>query len=256
LPVSGQNGVHFILTPGQAGVCPVARQLLGHLHEGAIVLADKAYDADWVRRQIEAAGAASNIPPMAHRCWKPCLSPVLYQARKRWPAFIRFLDDGRICLTNNAAERALRGIAIGRKAWLFAASDRGGDRAAALYTLIAMAKLNDIDPQAWLAEVLRRIADHPASRPRSAPALALEEACGSGSRRLILISPRPSPETSSLSPHRLTFPTLRSQASVHQRGVLVRASRSIRIFSDVFIQLIISDDQVCRSLSLSKISRN
>src|SRR5207237_630224 len=70
----------------------------------------------------------------------------------------------RICLTNNAAERALRGIALGRKAWLFAGSDRGGERAAAMYSLIGTAKLNDVDPQAWLADVLRRIADHPASR--------------------------------------------------------------------------------------------
>ncbi len=83
---------------------------------------------------------------------------------KRWPAFTRFLADGRICLTNNAAERALRGIALGRKAWLFAGSDRGGERAAAMYPLIATAKLNDIDPQAWLADVLRRIADHPVFR--------------------------------------------------------------------------------------------
>ena len=82
----------------------------------------------------------------------------------RWPTFTRFLDDGRICLTNNAAERALRGIALGRKAWLFAGSDRGGERAAAIYTLIGTAKLNDVDPQAWLADVLRRINDHPASR--------------------------------------------------------------------------------------------
>ena len=83
---------------------------------------------------------------------------------KRWPAFTRFLDDGRICLSNNAAERALRGIALGRRAWLFAGSDRGGERAAAIYTLIATAKLNGVDPQAWLADVLRRIAYHPASQ--------------------------------------------------------------------------------------------
>ena len=82
----------------------------------------------------------------------------------RWPAFTRFLDDGRICLSNNAAERALRGIALGRRAWLFAGSDRGGERAAAMYTLIVTAKLNDLNPQAWLADVLGRIADHPASR--------------------------------------------------------------------------------------------
>ena len=83
---------------------------------------------------------------------------------KRWPAFARFLDDGRICLSNNAAERGLRGIALGRKSWLFAGSDRGGNRAAAMYSLIVTAKMNDIDPQAWLADVLARIAGHPTSR--------------------------------------------------------------------------------------------
>jgi transposase len=83
---------------------------------------------------------------------------------KRWEAFVRFLDDGRICLTNNAAERVLRGIALGRKAWLFAGSDRGGQRAAIMYSLIVTAKLNDIDPQAWLADVLARIAEHPAHK--------------------------------------------------------------------------------------------
>jgi hypothetical protein len=98
---------------------------------------------------------------------------------KRWSAFTRFLDDGRICLSNNAAERALRGIALGRKSWLFAGSDRGGERAAALYSLIVTAKMNGVDPQAWLADVLTRIAGHPAHRidellpwnwqPRSAP---------------------------------------------------------------------------------------
>jgi len=79
---------------------------------------------------------------------------------KRIDAFTRFLADGRICLSNNAAERALRGIALGRKAWLFAGSDRGGDRAAVMFTLIQTAKLNDVDPQARLADVLARIADH------------------------------------------------------------------------------------------------
>jgi transposase len=83
---------------------------------------------------------------------------------KRWDAFTCFLGDGRICLTNNAAERALRGIALGRKSWLFAGSDRGGQRAAAMYSLMVTARLNDIDPRAWLADVLGRIGDHPASR--------------------------------------------------------------------------------------------
>ncbi len=83
---------------------------------------------------------------------------------KRWEGFTRFLDDGRVCLSNNAAERALRGIALGRKSWLFCGSDRGGDRAAAMYSLIVTAKMNDVDPQAWLADLLARIATHPAHR--------------------------------------------------------------------------------------------
>ena len=98
------------------------------------------------------------------------LSPKSETARaidyslKRWPAFTRYLDDGRICMSNNAAEREVRAVAMGRKNWTFAGSDEGGRRAAAIYTLIATAKLNGADPQAWLADVLRRIADHPAKR--------------------------------------------------------------------------------------------
>ena len=80
----------------------------------------------------------------------------------RWQAFTGFLDDGRICLTNNAAEWALRGVALGRRSWLFAGSDRGGERAA--YTLFATARLNDVDPQAWRADVLARIAEMPHNR--------------------------------------------------------------------------------------------
>ena len=90
------------------------------------------------------------------------LAKAINYMLRRWPAFTRFLDDGRVCLSNNAAERALRCVPLGRKAWLFCGSDRGGDRAAVLYTLIQSAKLNDVDPQAWLADVLARIADHPA----------------------------------------------------------------------------------------------
>jgi transposase len=82
----------------------------------------------------------------------------------RWEAFTAFLDDGRICLTNNAAERALRGIALGRKSWLFAGSERGGERAAFMYTLIVSCKMNDIDQQAWMADVLARLPDITMSR--------------------------------------------------------------------------------------------
>ena len=83
---------------------------------------------------------------------------------KRWAALTRFLDDGRLCMSNNAAERELRAIAVGRRNWTFAGSDEGGRRAAAIYTLIATAKLNDVDPQAWLADVLARMPDYPAKR--------------------------------------------------------------------------------------------
>jgi transposase len=89
--------------------------------------------------------------------------PIDYMLR-RWDRFARFIDDGRVCLTNNAAERALRGFALGRKSWLFAGSERGAARAAAVTTLIMTAKLNDIDPLAWLADVLARIADTPQNR--------------------------------------------------------------------------------------------
>ncbi len=85
---------------------------------------------------------------------------------KRWTPLTRFLDDGRLCMSNNAAERALRGIAVGRHNWTFMGSDEGGRRAAAIYALIETAKLNDIDPRAWLADVLARLPDHPAKRIR------------------------------------------------------------------------------------------
>jgi len=74
------------------------------------------------------------------------------------------VDDGRLCMTNNAAERELRAVAVGRRNWTFAGSDEGGRRAAAFYTLIATAKLNDVDPQAWLADVLAKVLDYPAKR--------------------------------------------------------------------------------------------
>lgn len=81
-----------------------------------------------------------------------------------WQGFTNFLTDGRICLTNNASEREMRSIARGRKAWLFVGSDRGGERAAMIYTLLATARLNNIDPLVWLTDVLARIADMPQNR--------------------------------------------------------------------------------------------
>jgi transposase len=81
-----------------------------------------------------------------------------------WSGLVRFLDDGRLCMTNNAAERALRCVAVGRHNWTFVGSDEGGRRAAAIYTLVETCKLNGADPRAWLADVLARLPDHPAKR--------------------------------------------------------------------------------------------
>jgi transposase len=106
----------------------------------------------WLREQRSRLSNASSVA-----------KPMDYMLR-RWDRFTRFIDDGRICLTNNAAERALRGFALGRKSWLFAGSERGADRAAVMTTLIMTAKLNGVDPQAWLADVLARMAEQPVRR--------------------------------------------------------------------------------------------
>jgi len=85
-------------------------------------------------------------------------------ALSRWAALTRYRDDGRLEIDNNAAERALRAVALGRKNWLFAGSDDGGERAAAIYSLLGTAKLNNLDPEGYLRYVLERIADHPINR--------------------------------------------------------------------------------------------
>ena len=82
----------------------------------------------------------------------------------RWEALLRYCDDGRLEIDNNAAERALRVVALGRKNFLFAGSDGGGESAATIYSLIGTAKLNGIDPESYLRNVLSRIAEHPVNR--------------------------------------------------------------------------------------------
>jgi transposase len=92
------------------------------------------------------------------------LAQAIRYALSNWVALTRYRDDGRLEADNNPAERALRAVALGRKNWLFAGSDDGGERAAAMYSLIGTAKLNDIDPEAYLRYVLERIADHPVNK--------------------------------------------------------------------------------------------
>ena len=106
----------------------------------------------WLREQRSKLSRSSSV-----------IKPIDYLLN-RWGDFARFVEDGRTCFTNNAAERALRGLALGRRAWLFAGSDRGAERAAVISTLIMPAKLNGVDPQAWLADVFARIAEIPQSR--------------------------------------------------------------------------------------------
>jgi transposase len=92
------------------------------------------------------------------------LAKAIHYALERWAALMVFIDDGRVEMDNNAAERALRAVAVGRKSYLFAGSDNGGERAAAINSLLGSAKLNGIDPEAYMTAVLRRIIDHPINR--------------------------------------------------------------------------------------------
>ena len=130
------------------GLPPDAR-LTARTERSAPILAELE---PWLRQQQERLSRRSEV------------GRAIPYTTKRWAALSRFLRDGRVCLSNNAAERALRGVAIGRHYWTIAGSERGGEHAAAIYTLIETAKLNSVDPQAWLADVLARLPDHPAKR--------------------------------------------------------------------------------------------
>jgi transposase len=138
----------FEIERGINGVAAAERLRIRQEQSGPLLQALEA----WLREQ---RGRLSRSAPVAE--------PIDYML-KRWNRFAHFINDGRICLTNNAAERALRGFALGRKSWLFAGSDRGAERAAVMATLIMTAKLNDVDPQAWLADVLARINDQTVHR--------------------------------------------------------------------------------------------
>jgi transposase len=106
----------------------------------------------WLRRCMEKLFQKSDV------------ARAIHYALELWPSLLRYVNDGRLEIDNNAAERSLRAVALGRKNYLFQGSDAGGEYAAAMYTLIGTAKLNDLDPEAYLSYVLSRIADHPINR--------------------------------------------------------------------------------------------
>ena len=95
---------------------------------------------------------------------KSAVASAIHYALGRWPALLRYCDDGLVEIDNNAAERSLRAVVLGRKNYLFAGSDSGGERAASMYSLIGTAKLNGLDPEAYLRQVIERIAEHPINR--------------------------------------------------------------------------------------------
>ena len=122
-----------------------------------------------MRRQIDSKPLAEALKawaeePLPKLSGKSELAKAFRYMISRWNSLTRFLDDGRIQIDNNAAERAMRGVALGRKNYLFAGSDKGGQRAAAIYALIETAKLNGLNPEQYLRDILGRIADHPVNR--------------------------------------------------------------------------------------------
>jgi hypothetical protein len=156
----------------EATKSPRAKELLGQI--GTLFVIEeqiKGRSADErlaVRRQQSipalAAIKACFDETLAQVSNKSSLAGAIRYTTSRWPAMTRFIEDGRLDLSNNAAERAMRPIAVGRNNWTFAGSDTGGERAAMMYTLIETAKLNNLDPEAYLRQVITRIADHPARR--------------------------------------------------------------------------------------------
>jgi transposase len=156
----------------QAHSSPVAReglQRIGALYGVEEQIRGKPPDQRRAVRQTQSKPLLDSL----HQWFEATLSKLsrksettvaIRYALSRWDALTRYIEDGHIELDNNAAERSLRGVALGRKNYLFAGSDAGGERAAAIYSLIGSAKLNGLDPEAYLRQVLTRIADHPINR--------------------------------------------------------------------------------------------
>ena len=146
-----------------------ALQRIGALYAVEAELRGHPAEVRWRGRQARAGPRLDALRAWLDRTLrqlsqKSALAEAIRYALIRWTALTRYRDDGRLEIDNNAAERALRVVALGRKNFLFAGSDAGGERAAAIYTLTGTAKLNGLDPEAYLRAVLGRIADHPVNR--------------------------------------------------------------------------------------------
>jgi len=156
----------------QAHASPIAKEALQRIGELYAIESEIRGRPANERQQVRQARARPLLESL-HTWFETCLAKLsrksdttaaVKYALSLWDALVRYCDDGRLEIDNNAAERALRVVALGRKNYLFAGSDTGGERAAAIYSLIGSAKLNGLDPEAYLREVLIRIADHPINR--------------------------------------------------------------------------------------------
>jgi transposase len=164
-----RRGVYDDYVSHKGGIAKEALDRIGALFDIERVIAGRPAN---IRREVRQRTARPKIDALA--TWfdaqlklipgKSDLARAIRYARSRWGALTRYLDDGRLEISNNAAENQIRPVALGRKNWLFSGSDSGGERAAAFYTLIRTARLNGVDPEAWLKDVIARIGAHPINR--------------------------------------------------------------------------------------------
>ena len=165
----GRRGFYDIHQANQSPIAAEALARIGALYAIESEIRGRAPDARAATRQALAGPLLESLrdwlrETLARVSKKSELAKAIGYVLTRWTALTRYRDDGGIEIDNNAAERSLRTVALGRKNYLFCGSDAGGERAADIYSLIGTAKLNGLDPEAYLRYVLERIAEHPINR--------------------------------------------------------------------------------------------